>query len=261
MGDTTGISWCDATFNPWIGCTKVSEGCKFCYAERENARYGWAKGWGPTGERYPTSEANWAKPLAWNRKAAQEGKRLRVFCASLADVFEDRPELETWRDDLFRLIEVTDHLDWLLLTKRPENVIRMLPAGFFLESLNVWIGTSAENQQRANERIPVLLDIPARVRFISVEPILGEVSLVDALTNSVEKYPIDWVICGGESGPSARPMDAAWARLLRDECKAADIPFHFKQWGEWFDGKRVGRSTAGYLLDGHEYKMFPGDEW
>ena len=175
------IEWCHHTFNPWIGCAKVSQGCANCYAEElMDTRYGRAN-WGVDGTRVRTSDAYWRKPLAWNRKARIEGVRYRVFCASLADVFEDREDLEEWRDDLFNLISATPNLDWLLLTKRPENVNRIVGESrgdcYWIEESagkgngNIWIGTSVENQEQADKRIPELLKIPARVRFLSMEPL------------------------------------------------------------------------------------------
>lgn len=256
------IEWTYYVFNPWIGCTKVSAGCKHCYAETlMDKRYGRVK-WGPAGVRKRTSEANWKKPLTWDRKAKAAGERRKVFCASLADVFEDRPELVEWRDDLFDLIHITPHLVWLLLTKRPENVIRMMDGYDFNKSIfhlhNIWIGTSVEDQETADERIPHLLQIPAKIRFLSCEPLLGPVDLWrfgdDEMGFATQwdhrgTYPfyqalgwegsktirpgIDWVIAGGESGPNARPMHPAWARSLRDQCQAAGVPFFFKQWGKW----------------------------
>src|SRR5512139_301029 len=178
MAEST-ISWCDYTFNPWIGCTKVSDGCKFCYAERENGRFRWVDKWGPQGTRKRTSDANWQKIVKLNADGFEKyGRRPRVFCASLADVFEDHAALEEWRKELFDLINWTENLDWLILTKRPENVMRMVAEAnwisiedaerWFVSRNHVWIGTSVENQKTANERIPKLLEIPAAVRFVSV---------------------------------------------------------------------------------------------
>jgi len=245
------IEWCDHTFNPWIGCTKVSPGCANCYAEMlMDKRFGQVE-WGPTGIRKRTSKANWRKPLTWNGKAKREGRRYRVFCASLADVFEDRPELDGWRTDFLWMAEDTPNLNWLLLTKRPENVTRMMPrrlrwfAGW---PDNIWIGASIENQEQADKRIPELRRIPARVRFLNVEPLLGPVDLDEWLMPN-ESHPshgilagdslLDWVIVGGESGPNARPMQSDWVRSIRDQCQEADIPFFFKQGSSnnWSDYK------------------------
>lgn len=177
MGETTAISWTDHTFNPWIGCTKVSAGCKNCYAERENNFRKWNGGtWGVGAPRKLTSDANWRKPLQWDKAARAEGVRRRVFCASLADVFDEEVPDE-WRDRLMTLIESTTNLDWLLLTKRPANAKRYLGPFGGAVAERIWIGTTVENQAAADERIPILLQIPAAVRFLSCEPLLGPVDL------------------------------------------------------------------------------------
>lgn len=257
MGANSKIEWTHHTFNPWRGCTKVSDGCKNCYAEKLSARNPALLGmWGDKGTRVVASESMWREPLKWDKAAKAAGERHRVFCASLADVFEDRPELMEPRARLYRTIEATPNLDWLLLTKRPENANRLMQRADIDsrvgESLrvgshtvwpsNVWLGTSVENQAAADERIPVLLTIPVAVRFLSCEPLLGLVNLF----NDGDPHPIQtprgvvlppgalhWVICGGESGPNARPMHPDWARSLRDQCVGAGVAFHFKQWGEW----------------------------
>lgn len=240
------IEWTDHTFNPWSGCIKVSPGCQHCYAETLSNRWG-KEVWGPGPKRQRTSESYWKNPLKWNKQAAKERRRFRVFCASMADVFEDNPQLEPWRIDLLDLIQDTPRLDWLLLTKRPENVNRMIEraTGFsesgmwFHSAPHVQIGTSIENQEYADERIPELLNIPARVRFLSIEPLLGPVDLEDLAYEAAGPEwagfnpLVDWVIVGGESGPGARPMHPEWARSLRDQCQGAGVPFFFKQWGEF----------------------------
>ena len=270
MAENSKIEWTDHTFNPWIGCTKVSDGCKHCYAETlMDHRYKKVE-WGPEGTRVRTSAANWKKPVQWNKQAAAEGRRYKVFCASLADVFEDRPDLEQWRRDLFNLILATPNLDWLLLTKRPQNIKPMLQAMPVLKRdnvwdhlwpehfPNVWIGTSVEDQKAADERIPELLQIPAKVRFLSMEPLLGPVNLYPASTMG-RNYVLEmegrgndkglhWVIVGGESGPNARPMHPVWARSIRDRCQVAGVPFFFKQWGEW-SLKGAIRETASTVTD------------
>lgn len=282
MAENSKIEWTDHTFNPWIGCTKVSDGCKYCYAENlMDKRYKRVE-WGPQGTRKRTSAANWRKPLAWNKQAEKEGRRYRVFCASLADVFEDKPdqpEMTEWRFDLLCLIKKTPHLDWLLLTKRPENVIDMIEyhlafangAGDIYEIFdwllpNVWIGTSVENQEQADKRIPELAQIPARARFLSCEPLLGPIDLSAFYgsvsgTQYVRGYPedvdadwsmIDWVIAGGESGPNARPMHPDWARSLRAQCQAAGVPFLFKQWGEWLPNNQIFRPETISSLSGYD---------
>lgn len=184
MAENSKIEWTDHTFNPWIGCTKVSAACDHCYAEvstpTRTLRASGAETWGPHAPRKRTSAANWKKPLAWNRQALADGRSYRVFCASLADVFDNhRSILPEWRDDLWRLIHATPYLDWLLLTKRPQNVPRIVPGWMEPRSWpsNVWLGTTVENQTEADRRIPYLLAVPAAVRFLSVEPLLGPVDL------------------------------------------------------------------------------------
>lgn len=269
MGANTKIEWAHHTFNPWRGCTKVSAGCDHCYAEAMSKRNPKVLGvWGPEGARAVAADAYWAKPLTWNAAAKAAGERHRVFCASLADVFEGPetmpaeawPVVEAARLRLFELIGSTIHLDWLLLTKRPENVLRFLPAtwgGSVL--LNIWIGTSVEDQAAADERIPHLLEVPARVRFLSCEPLLGPVDISPWLgrcpscgtppgayvsCSYCEAYPdargLQWVIAGGESGPKARAPHPEWFMSLRDQCQAAGVAFHFKQWGEFSSISPVG---------------------
>jgi protein gp37 len=236
MGSKTGISWTDMTFNPWIGCTKVSAGCINCYAERDNNRYGWIDYWGgPQGVRRKTSEANWKKPLAWNKLAEKDGIRRKVFCASLGDVFEDRDELAGWRNSLFLLVKNTPNLDWLILTKRPENAVKW---GYNYLPENVWMGTTCENQEMADKRIPELMKIPSGLRFVSVEPMLEEINfgtwLVNRKNTELGTMPgIDWVIYGGESGPNCRPCDPEWIRDGLLQCRAAGIPAFVKQLGGW----------------------------
>lgn len=232
MAENSKIEWTDHTFNPWIGCTKVSQGCKHCYAETlMDKRYKRVK-WGATGERKRTSAANWKKPLVWDKKAKKEGRRYKVFCSSLADVFEDNPQLIEWRCDLWDLIEVTTSLDWLLLTKRPENVLEFtkrwsgeLPQCLSHWPENVWIGTSVENQSTAEVRVPYLLRVPAAVRFLSCEPLLGPIDLSGILSQ------IHWCIVGGESGINARPMSIKWATSLVDQCQVAGVKVFVKQLG------------------------------
>ncbi len=372
----TAIEWASHTFNPWRGCTKVSAGCAHCYADTLSKRNPLTLGvWGPTGTRVVAAESAWREPLKWDRMAKAAAERHRVFCASLADVFEDwsgpmgnsrgsrlargnewhvsgggfiPTDLKMGRDivtmddcriRLFDLIRQTPHLDWLLLTKRPQNVLPTLrrcidrvkelgypvvvtPAhpndqdmrvGAWMNGWlhgdspqfghtppkNLWLGTSVEDQAAAGERMPHLLAVPAAVRFLSMEPLLGPVNFnypsgVCHCGIAVEDHGIsdghspvdrphslldgiDWVIVGGESGHQARPMHPNWARGIRDQCKAAGVPFFFKQWGEWGPGarcdhtkadyywfesdgtlvSRFGKKTAGRLLDGAEWSEFP----
>ena len=246
MSENSKIEWTDHTFNPWEGCQKVGPGCDHCYAENRNARFagGQAINWGPGAPRRRTSVSNWNLPLRWNAQAeafqAQHGRRQRVFCASLADVFDNAVSRE-WRDDLAALILDTADLDWLLLTKRIGNAGAML-VEMFLDGppANVWLGATVVNQAEADRDILKLLRIPASVRFLSMEPLLGPVSFEGLFanpsniadgTNALEE--LDWVIVGGESGPGARPMHPDWALSLRDQCEAVGTAFMFKQWGEW----------------------------
>jgi protein gp37 len=250
MAENSAIEWTDHTFNPWTGCTKVSPGCEHCYAEALSKRSPKTFGsWAPGAERKRTSAAYWSQPLRWDNAARRAGRRARVFCASMADVFDNQVPPE-WRAQLWHLIARTDHLDWLLLTKRPQNIAGMLPPGWGNGWPNVWLGTTAENQAEADRRIPHLLAAPARIRFLSCEPLLGPIDLrylqpgdppveIDALasTHGVlrphqgRNARVDWVIVGGESGSGARPMDPAWARSLRDQCAAAGVPLFMKQMG------------------------------
>lgn len=292
------IEWTDHTFNPWWGCQRVSPGCEHCYAETLAKRYG-HQVWGPakTTARRKMSRNYWNQPLKWNKAAEQAGTRARVFCASMADVFEDHPQLDDWRADLWDLIRLTPDLDWLLLTKRPENILEMIPLIWRRWAQpNVWYGTSVEDQRRAGERIPELLKVPAKVRFLSCEPLLGSVDLgratpcgyyCDESIGHVDhgfwtpgiQPGIHWVIAGGESGHGARPMRLDWARDLRDQCQLAGVAFFFKQFGEYLprsqmipgvhcsEGEqhgqpggsfvRLGKHRAGRLLDGREWNEVP----
>lgn len=263
MGADSKIEWTHHTFNPWWGCQRVSPGCEHCYAETFDRRLG-GEHWGPGVERRFFGDKHWNEPLRWNREAEAAGERRRVFCASMADVFEDLPELAPHRARLFALITETRSLDWLLLTKRPENAQHLWSQAQYdafdgAESLgptwagNIWIGTTVEDQRRAEERIPHLLRIPAAVRFLSCEPLLGPLHLFGE-----HESAIDWVICGGESGRGARRMEADWARSLRDQCALDGVAFFFKQWGEHgASGFIEGKKIAGRVLDGRTHDAFP----
>jgi len=271
MSENSKIEWTDHTFNPWEGCQKVGPGCDHCYAETRNARFagGTAVNWGPGAPRRRTSASNWELPKRWDAQAEafmnQHGRRQRVFCASLADVFDNAVDPQ-WRADLFALIATTPNLDWLLLTKRIGNVASMLadlahdsdpdlPLLDMMPLPNVWLGATITSQAEADRDIPKLLALPARVRFLSMEPLLGPVDLTSVMVaNGVMRNMVpaiqrlDWVIVGGESGPGARPMHPDWARDLSDQCAAAGVPFLFKQWGEWVPR---GPESMGYpLVDG-----------
>lgn len=309
MGEQTNIEWCDHSFNPWTGCAKVSPGCDHCYAEAWSKRAGTKVGkWGGTEPRVRTTPQNWSKPRAWNSqrywqcacgwRGTEKGMRhlddgfgawaacpacgqghfkttrARVFCASLADVFDNQVPA-SWRADLFALIASTPNIDWLILTKRIGNARAMLAEAaatveFHSSQVkpwttdspwpNVWIGATVVNQAEADRDIPKLLGVPARVRFLSIEPLLNRVILRPcwlhagcgfgndedpASSNCFSRgtsggphcaWPsaqLNWIIAGGESGPGARPMHPDWATSLRDQCSAAGVPFLFKQWGAW----------------------------
>lgn len=198
MAENSEISWTHHTFNPHRGCCKVSAGCKNCYAESLSRRNPNTLGvWGPNGTREPASDEYWGHPPKWNKAAQASGERHRVFCASLADIFEDASTclnfdayavVEASRARLWPLIEATPHLDWLLLTKRPQNIMAMVPAAW-KEAFpsNVWVGTSVEDQAAADERIPYLLSVPAKVIFLSCEPLIGPVDLSAPLSAPSEE--------------------------------------------------------------------------
>ena len=220
------IEWTTHTFNPWIGCQHVSPGCDHCYAETMmDSRYHRVE-WGPHGTRKRTTDQYWKQPLRWAKDARQSRQRPRVFCASLADVWDNKVP-SYWRSDLFRLINSTPELDWLLLTKRPQNIRKMLP--LTIEGLpewpwpNVWLGTTCEDQEHYDHRWPILWGIPAAIHFISYEPALGPLSL------GPSPYLPDWIICGGESGKDARTMEPSWAGNLLDECRELRVAFFMKQ--------------------------------
>lgn len=272
MAKDSKIEWTHHTFNPWWGCSKVSPACQHCYAEAWAKRVG-SPVWGKTASRRFFGDSHWNEPLRWNQEAATEGVRRRVFCASMADVFERRAELHPWRDRLWDLIDQTPSLDWLLLTKRPHNIRSMVPWRDEWP-LNVWLGSTAENQIWADKRVPELLAIPARVRFLSCEPLLGSLDLGGYLSKDPAES-IHWVIAGGESGAHSRPMNPEWVRGLRNQCQEKGVAFHFKQWGHWvpeelmteqqkkvvvIDGLRlaaVGKGKAGRFLDGRTWDELP----
>lgn len=244
MAERTKISWTDSTFNPWIGCTKVGPGCDHCYAEAMDSRRRWDGGkthWGAGVPRYRTGASNWAQPLAWNRKAEKDGEPHRVFCASLADVFDNEvPQI--WRHDLWKLIVNTPHLEWLIVTKRIGNVAKMWPVLVESPPPNVRLLITVVNQEEADRDIPKLLALPCK-NGISYEPALAEIDwqagfkMAGILGTQGYKYPldnIDWIIIGGESAQAehkARPFDLAWARSTIAQCRAASVPCFVKQLG------------------------------
>ena len=316
MTQNTKIEWADHTFNPWWGCTKISPACDHCYAAALDKRTG-GDHWGAGQPRKRTSAKNWLEPVKWNKQAdtffAEHGRRQRVFCASMADVFDNEVDPQ-WRSDLMALIDATPNLDWLILTKRIGNANKMLFEANVQDQIpaNIWLGATICNQEEADRDIPKLLATPAAKRFLSIEPMLGVIDLTkielkenhtqpglklvnyptekDALrgktlTNMSLEYDtnkLDWVIVGGESGHGARPMHPDWARSLRDQCAEADVPFLFKQWGEWhpkiwresgdivigadvlvmteIEGRqmvRIGKKAAGREMDGMEHDGVP----
>jgi protein gp37 len=222
MAELTGISWCHHTMNFWIGCTRVSPGCDHCYAERQEDHRLHRVRWGDN-PRYRTSPTNWKAPFGWNAKAAAALEQRRVFTLSLGDFWDNQVD-PAWRADAFNVIRQCDSLDWLILTKRPQNIRKMLPPDWGAGWAHVWLGVTVENMAEARRRIPLLLRVPATCHFLSCEPLLEPLDLRSWLDKG-----IDWVICGGESGPGRRFMEPNWARDLRDQCAAADTAFHLKQ--------------------------------
>lgn len=241
MGFNSSIEWTTHTFNPWWGCTKVSDGCKHCYAETLSRRWG-HDFWGPTKSRRLMSDAHWQEPLQWNSEAVETKIRPRVFCASMADVFDERAP-EGQRERLWELIRYTPNLDWQILTKRPQLILENLPHDWGEGYANVWLGTSVEDQ-RVICRVEQLQMVPAVVRFLSIEPLIGP------LTN-LPLNGIHWVIVGGESGPGARPIQQEWVTDIRRECVAAEVAFFFKQWGG------VNKKKNGRMLEGNFYDELP----
>ena len=273
MARGSGIEWTHHTFNPWWGCVKLSPACAHCYAETWARRVGMQL-WGGDAPRRFFGENHWREPLRWDAEAKRLAVRARVFCASMADVFEPRADLDPWRDRLWDLIERTPHLDWLLLTKRPGHIKHVYPWATKPRE-NVWLGTTAENQRWAARRIERLVSVDAHVRFLSCEPLLSAIDLEPWFRDS----QISWVIAGGESGAEARPTHPNWVRALRDQCATYSVPFHFKQWGHWSpeahgepatkiielydEAGRLERlswrpkKVSGRTLDGHTYNEYP----
>ena len=270
MGENTAIAWTDNTWNPWQGCHKVSSACDNCYMYREKKHYG----------QEPSAVIRSSKQTFNQPFKFKPGK---VFACSWSDFFIQ--EADPWRSEAWSIIRNTPWLTYQILTKRPERIMDCLPSDWGKGWPNIWLGVTAENREMWDERVSVLKPILAAVHFVSYEPALGPLGDIDL-------SDIEWIICGGESGPNARPMHPDWARSLRDQCMAAGVPFFFKQWGEWveanignvdlasenrfitIDGKdmtnepidktfdsahmvRVGKKAAGHLLDGQEWRQFP----
>lgn len=237
MGETTKIEWCHHTFNPWIGCVEVAPECGRCYA-RELMAVRWKRvEWGKNAERKKT--ATWRDPVKWNKAAEKARERRRVFCASLSDIFEDKPELTPWRRELFLLIDDTPWLDWLLLTKRPENILRMWPIQFpkringrpqaatrMTKRKNVWLGTSCGHPESVH-RVRSLVECRelSPILFVSAEPLLQPLHFGSLVKG------VDWVIVGGESGKGARPCETYWIRSIMRQCNGAGVPVFVKQMG------------------------------
>jgi protein gp37 len=337
MAENTKIEWADHTFNPWRDCSKVSSGCANCYADTLSKRNPGTLGvWGPNGTRVVAAESMWRQPEKWDMEYSDqataaaagmrksEPERPRVFCASLADVFEDwkgpiqnshgdtmmicpnghidgsvwevtpkqidcshscgqdmRPvTMADLRARLFRLIDETPNLDWLLVTKRPENIVRFWPRDInddyrFLS--NVWLLTSVEDQAAADRRIPELLKCRdlCPVLGLSMEPLLGPVDLEKPMPGpDLEQFGggkicqpwyiqsgINWIIAGGESGPGARPMHPDWVRSIRDQCESAGVPFFLKQWGEWVPTPYVDSKVRSSELVCIRRDGSPGDSY
>jgi protein gp37 len=262
MGETTGISWTQRTWNPWRGCTKVSPGCAHCYMFRDQKRYG----------RDPSKVVRtltWGDPIKWNRLAAVAGKRELVFTCSWSDFFHEAAD--EWRPEAWEVIKATPMIEYQILTKRPERIVDNLPLDWGPGYPNVWLGTSVETQKYAALRIPELLSAPAKVHFVSCEPLLGPLNLHGVLGEFLVDQPafhedgegnlfeiprvharkgLDWVICGGESGPDFRPMMTQWAIDIKAQCDAAGVPFFGKQ--------RSGtKNELPLLINGREWKAFP----
>lgn len=280
----TKIEWTDETWNPVTGCTKVSEGCDHCYAETIAHRFAGTKAY-PNGFDVTLRPERLDQPLRWKRPR-------KVFVNSMSDLFhKDVPDDYIAR--VFAVMALAPQHTFQVLTKRPGRMRSLLSSEQFESAVflategrfpwplpNVWLGTSVENQKWADVRIPLLLDTPAAIRFLSCEPLLGPIDLF--AWNIDRGTRVDWVIVGGESGPRARPMHPDWARQLRDDCLTAGIPFHFKQWGEWVtedqapediilpclstyllgddepDFYKVGKKAAGRELDGQTWDEYPG---
>lgn len=259
----TRIEWADEVWNPVTGCSPVSEGCRNCYAERMSKRLAGRCGY-PRDEPFRVTyhQDRLEEPVKWK-------KPRRVFVCSMGDLFHEDVKSQ-WLCKIFTVIFENPQHTFLVLSKRVRRMshaLQFMGVNYRAELPNLWVGVTVENQRTADERIPFLLQIPAAVRFVSVEPMLepicldkeNDLSPWDCCAEWLEY--IDWVICGGETGHGARPMDPEWARSLRDQCVEAGVPFFFKQWGEWEywegDYVKVGKKAAGRLMDGREWNEAP----
>lgn len=243
MASETNISWCDSTFNPWWGCTAIAPGCDNCYAAAFDKRVG-GNYWDVKVAPRQTKPSNWRNPIKWNKQAGIEGRRHRVFCGSMMD-WCDKDAPPDARDELWALIKATPMLDWQLLTKRATLIKRCLPDDWGDGYDNVWLGVTVEDKEYGYPRIEALRQIPAKVRFLSCEPLL-EGDMDDIYLDGIH-----WVIIGGESGPNYRPMEKSWAECLFDSCEDQCVPTWFKQWG----GK--AKDKGGCLIYGIEIKEWP----
>lgn len=249
MGKTTGIQWAQATWNPFYGCTKVSEGCKNCYAEREMKRFG------KDFDTITRSKTTFRDPLKWKESRM-------IFVCSWGDFFHpDVPR--DWRNDAWNIMMEADQHVYLILTKRPQYFPLYLPLDWSLANPpnHIWFGVSAENQSRADERIPTLLNLPAKLHFVSMEPLLGPIRLADGWLFDYEwdRNPcagdfIDWIITGGESGPNHRPCDLDWVRSIKDQCLEVGVAFFHKQHG---GNRKIDGAWGGRELDGKTWDEIP----
>lgn len=259
MGDATGIEWTERTWNPWHGCTKVSPGCDNCYMFREKKQYG------QDPEMVVRSKTKFFDPLKWARAGVESAL---VFTCSWSDFFHKAGD--EWRREAWEIIKATPQFTYQILTKRPSRIVRHLPADWGAGYPNVWLGTSAESHEWAERRIPLLLDIPAAVHFVSAEPLLDSINFqelctapghtLDALSGRgtddrgvYARRALKWVIVGGESGPGARPMDEEWARWIKDGCEATGVAFFLKQLGGHPDPRAKGLA----VIDGERFTQMP----
>ena len=263
---TTNIEWAQMTWNPTVGCTRVSAGCTNCYAFKlHDQRYVAKRGGANLPAQYDLPFSTVQLLPDRLEKPLRRRKPTRYFVNSMSDLFHDAVD-DAFLDDVFEVMRNTPRHQYLILTKRPERMRDYIEARYGVREMhsahpkqawapelqNVWLGVSVEDQETTETRIPILTSMPSPVRFLSVEPLLAAVDLLPYVRS------LEWVIVGGESGPRARPMDGTWVRTLRAQCLASRVAFFFKQWGEYDDnGDRVGRRRAGRLLDGRLWDTYP----